>query len=221
VECCQIDGIEAYMDQDLARKELRAFRKHGPIRTTEVLLDALLQEEMTTGTLLDVGGGIGAIQHTFLLAGSSRVTSVDASNAYLEAAREEASRNGTLERLHQLHGDFVKLADAVPEADVVTLDRVICCYGDMAELVRLSAERAKRICGLVYPRDHMLGRFLIWLENVYHKLLGRKFRAFMHPTEAVNRIIVGLGFERAFEYNTLLWQVHLYRRARQAIGGKG
>ena len=63
-------------------------------------------------TLLDIGGGIGAVQHELLDAGVTHVTSVDASAPYLEAAREEAGARHD-GRVTYVHGDFVDLADSV------------------------------------------------------------------------------------------------------------
>ena len=45
-------------------------------------------------TLLDIGGGVGAIRHELLAAGATSVTSVDASGPYLDAARSESKRRG-------------------------------------------------------------------------------------------------------------------------------
>jgi 2-polyprenyl-3-methyl-5-hydroxy-6-metoxy-1,4-benzoquinol methylase len=216
VDCCQTDGIEQEMDHALATRELRSYRRRGPASTTRILLDALREAGARDGTLLDIGGGVGAIQHAFLRAGCPEVISVDASSAYLEAAREEARRLGHLDRLRQHHGDFVQLADDLPGADVVTLDRVICCYHDMDNLVRLSAERAHDLYGLVYPRDRTVTKAFLWFENAYHAVRGSQFRAFVHATEAVDAVIRSLRFERVFARTTPLWQVHVYRRSRVA-----
>jgi magnesium-protoporphyrin O-methyltransferase len=213
VDCCQTDAIEEYMDRELAAKELRRYRSRGPDKTTRILLDALNQEGGQSGTLLDIGGGVGAIQHEFLMAGIPEVVSVDASSAYLEAARDEARRRGHLDRLQQHHGDFVQLAKQMPRADVVTLDRVICCYDDMENLVRLSADRARRLYAVVYPRDHLVAKALAWLENAYHRVRGSKFRAYAHATEAVDAVIRSMRFDRIFARNTFFWQVHIYRRS--------
>src|SRR5687768_139711 len=45
--------------------------------------------------------------------------------------------------------DLVSVAEAEAPADVVTLDRVICCYHDMVDLVTPSAETAPRLYGAV------------------------------------------------------------------------
>jgi hypothetical protein len=54
-----------------------------------------------------------------------------------------------------MHGDFIDLAEQVPEADAVTLDRVVCCYPDATTLVGASARKARRVYGLVYPRRRL------------------------------------------------------------------
>jgi magnesium-protoporphyrin O-methyltransferase len=106
------------------------------------LIDALKTEGIEGATLLDIGGGIGAIQHELLAAGAAHATSVDASNPYLETAREESIRRGLGDRVTYRHGDFVELAESIPPADIVTLDRVINVYPDWERLTQLSAARA-------------------------------------------------------------------------------
>lgn len=212
MECCQSAGIEEFMSPRMAARELKSYRKKGAAKTTRLLLDALKSEGVEGMTLLDIGGGVGALQHGLLGAGVKAATSVDASSSYLEAAREEAKRQGYLEHLRQHHGDFVELAGEIAEADIVTLDRVICCYDDMERLVALSAGRASKLYGVVYPPDHWLIKALTWLENLYHRIKRDQFRAFAHATIAVDAVIRSAGLERIFAHETLLWHVHVYRR---------
>ena len=117
------------------------------------MIDALKKQGVSGVSLLDIGGGVGAIQHGLLAAGVQNATDVDASKAYLAAARQEANRRGIADRVDFQYGNFVEMADKIEPADVVTLDRVICCYPDMEKLVSLSVERARQLYGLVYPRD--------------------------------------------------------------------
>jgi ubiquinone/menaquinone biosynthesis C-methylase UbiE len=86
--------------------------------------------------LLDIGGGIGAIQHELLDAGVTHATCVDASAPYLDAARQEGGSRGHDGRVTYLHGDFVDLADSIPPADIVTVDRVLNVYPESAWSIR-------------------------------------------------------------------------------------
>src|SRR5258708_39620563 len=147
---CQCQGIETQFNRREAANKLADYRKKGPLPSTRLLIAALLDAGVQDRTLLDIGGGIGAIQCELLKAGARAAVNVDASSAYLGAAQQEAHRQGLSGRVEYHQGDFVELADAIPPADIVTLDRVICCYPDMPALVGLSADRARQLYALVY-----------------------------------------------------------------------
>ena len=161
-------------------------------------------------TLLDIGGGIGAIQHELLKAGVRRSTSVDASTAYVQAATEEAQRQGHSDRIVHRPGDFVDIAPDIEPADIVTLDRAICCYHDVESLVDLSSKHAARTYGLVYPRYNWVGRTLMHLFNFYMWLRRNPFRVFAHPTAVVDAIVQKNGLKQRFCRKTLIWQVVVY-----------
>ena len=61
----------------------------------------------------------------------------------------------------------MKLAAAIEPADIVTLDRVVCCYPDAEALVGGSAARVRTVYGLVLPRDRFMVRIAIRLENLW------------------------------------------------------
>jgi predicted RNA methylase len=84
------------------------------------LIEALKAGGVEGATLPDIGGGIGAIQHKLLGAGVAQAISVDASDPYLDAAREESRRRGHDGRVTFMRGDFVDLADSVAPAEVRT-----------------------------------------------------------------------------------------------------
>ncbi|MBE3039503.1 MAG: class I SAM-dependent methyltransferase, partial [Chloroflexi bacterium] len=88
-----------------------------PDKTTRVLIDALKAKGIQGLSLLDIGGGVGAIQHELLDAGVQNATDVDASQAYLNAAKEEAQRRGLTERVNFQHGNFVDIAAQMPPGD--------------------------------------------------------------------------------------------------------
>ncbi len=179
-----------------------------------MLLDGVRAGGVEGASLLDVGGGVGAIQQALLAEGAASATDVDASPAYLETAREEAERLGTAHRIDFRLGDFVDQAEDVAAHDIVTLDRVICCYPDMEALVKLSAERARRTVGLVFPRDRWWVRLGLRLPNLFFRVTRNPFRVFVHPTAVVHRLIEGAGHRRTFHRRTFLWEVAVYRRVQ-------
>lgn len=219
MSCCgACAGLEARFGEREARRQLRAYRRKGPPASTRHLLRALQAAGVDGATVLDIGGGVGILQHELLEGGAARAVGVDASPAYLAAARAEARRRGLEERVAYHQGDFVELAGVLPRCDVVTLDRVICCYPDMEALVRASAGRAGRLWGAVFPRNTLLNRLGVPLENLWERVRGVPFRAWLHPPEEIDALLQASGFGRRFRATTLVWEVALWER-RGAAGG--
>jgi magnesium-protoporphyrin O-methyltransferase len=210
--CSQCVGIECFFDDRTARRQLRRYRKKGPAKDTRRLLEALADQGVDGATFLDVGGGVGAIQHELMAAGASRGTNVDASPAYLAAAQSEAQARGYASRMRYVKGDLVDTQAQLEPADLVTLDRVVCCYPDMAALVDASASRARRAYGLVYPRDTRLMKLVMGVLNAVQRLRRHPFRGFVHPTAAVEARVAAHGFSKAFHSQSLLWQVVVFTR---------
>jgi magnesium-protoporphyrin O-methyltransferase len=94
----------------------------------------------------------------------------------------------------------------------VALDRVICCYADMAALVGRSASLARRRYGLVYPRDSWLSRIGVRLENAWLRLTRSSFRTYVHRTADVDAILAAHGLVRRLHRTTLIWQLAIYER---------
>ncbi len=212
MKSCQCQGIEREFNAEDAKKELAAYREEGPSETTQLLIEALTEQGVEGGTLLDIGGGVGAIQYALLDAGAETATAVEASEAFAGAAEEQARESGWGEQVEVRHGDFVELADTVPQHDVVTLDRVICCYDDMTSLVGLSAARALKLYGVVYPRDDWWAKIVARLGNLFFWVTHNPFRAFVHPEAGIQRILEQAGLARVFYKRTFIWRVAVYAR---------
>lgn len=211
-DCCQADYDSLFHDR-AARRELAAYRRKGPQGTTRRLIEALRAEGVAGMSVLDIGGGVGVIGAELLGDGAASLTDVDASRPYIDAARSEMDRRGHADRAAFHHGDFVGLADTIDAADIVTLDRVICCYPDWESLVERSVERARRLYGLVYPRDRWWMRLSIGLVRTVGGLFGQALPFHVHPERAVDARIRAAGFEQVLGRRGVAWQTALYRRA--------
>lgn len=211
--CRQCRGIEDFFDDAVARRELARYRRRGPSRTTRLLLDALEEDGVEGRTFLDVGGGVGAIQHELLSRGARSGVHADASPSYLETARAETERRGNGDRMGFVLGDFLEVADQVAPADLVTLDRVVCCYPDMEGLVDATASRARRAYALVFPRSTLLTRLGFRLLNWVQRLRSHPFHVFLHDPAAVEARVRRHGLQKRVHRRTLLWQVVVFFRA--------
>jgi len=212
VNCCQGECRDLPFDDKRAAKDLRRYRRKGPDKTTRLLLEALGAEDIRGAALLDVGGGVGVVHHELLAAGAQSAVQVDAAAPYLRAARAEAERRGHAGRVTFRHGDFVALAPEIAAADVVTLDRVICCYPDMEQLVAASASRARRLYGAVFPRETRLVRAALALGNLALRVRRSAFRAYLHPPAAIDAAVRRQGLRLRSVRDTLLWRVAVYAR---------
>ena len=216
MDACGCDpGFEIF-DRKTAEDDIERYRRHGPDATTRMLLDLIAERGVTGADVLDIGGGVGVIDHELLEAGAARAVLVDAAVPSIEVAREEAARRGNLDRIDFVDGDFVSRAPTIEPADIVTLDRVICCYPDMEALVRSSASRAKALYGLVLPRDRMILRWGAKLLNLWFRFRGWRYRGFAHPNARVDALVAEAGLRPRGETGTWVWRVVLYERAAPA-----
>ncbi|MFL5727245.1 MAG: methyltransferase domain-containing protein [Chloroflexota bacterium] len=163
-------------------------------------------------SVIDIGAGVGAVHLELLDAGAAAAIDVDISPAYVAAARDEAARRGHADRVTHTVGDFVALASGLDPADVVALDRVVCCYADMAALVSLSADRARRRYGLVYPRDSWWIRTGARVANAVTHLFRSRVTFHAHRTADVDRLVRASGLQPRFHRRTVFWQVAVYER---------
>jgi 16S rRNA G966 N2-methylase RsmD len=215
--CCHRCITSKMFDSKLARRELRRFQRRGPDAQTKRLLAAIETRSLPAQpTLLDIGGGIGAIHHELLERGFAAATHVDASEAYLTAAEGESKRRGHGERVRFQLAEFPLEAEAVPPADVVTLDRVVCCDPDYARMLGAAAARARRLLAFSYPRPRWLIRLMVATGNGVEWLKRSRFRAFVHPPDGMHAILEAAGMRPAWAGGTWIWAVEVFERAPSA-----
>lgn len=213
--CAHCVGAGRFFDQRMARSELKRYRRRGPRGTTRDLVAELTRDGLgrrEPASLLDIGGGVGVVQLELLAAGLDRAVSVDASPAYVEAAREEAARRGVAERIEHIEADFLEVAETVEDMDYVSLDRVVCCYPDARALVEIAASKTRRRLVLVAPRDGRVMRFGVKFPNAYLRIRGNPFRVYVHALADLDRSATASGLTRSGRSNRGLWTVLTYDR---------
>jgi magnesium-protoporphyrin O-methyltransferase len=211
--CAHCAAADDHFGAGTARRDLARYRKRGPDPTTRYLLDAIRATNLRGATLLDIGAGVGVIVHELLGGGVARATHVEAAAAYRAAAREEALRRDHADRVRFVGGDFVAVGRELDEADVVTLDRVICCYPDYAALIMRSTAKARRYYAVSYPRDRWPVRVVMALGNLIRRLTRNDFRTFVHPNRAIESVLTGAGVTRVARRDTFVWRCELYARS--------
>src|SRR5688572_19734839 len=143
--CNHCQQVERVFDKQRAQNDLFRYHQKGPDEPTQDLVNALVKMGVQGQTLLDIGSGIGVIQYELLSKGLIRAIAVEASTAFLELANEEARRAGYEGKITYLKGDYTEVHRDAGYADIVTLDKVVCCYPDAVKLVSLSSTHATRL----------------------------------------------------------------------------
>lgn len=212
MSCAHCSGLREQFDDKTAKRDLKRYDRKGPTGTTRVLLDELEKAGARGATLLDIGGGVGILHHELLERGASSGAHVDASPAYLDVARRRAEALGHADQMDFVLGDFVEVAPDVESADLVTLDRVLCCYPDLPELVRASASKAGRVYAVSYLKERWWIRLVVRSINLTQRLLGKDFRVFAHASRDVDRLVAEEGLAPLSRRELFVWQVALYGR---------
>ena len=210
-ECCKITNEQ--FGKDTADADLKDYHRKGPEKHTQLILEAVRSLGLKDASLLDVGGGIGAIYHELMKDSVTRATHVDASSAYLSAAREETEKRGNADRVEFVHADFTDVAGTLAPADVVTLDRVVCCYPDYRSLLMAAARQSSRALVMAYPRDNWLSRLVVRIGDWFLKISRNPFRVFVHPVAQMDELLRAEGMSRVRLSRLFVWEVALYQRA--------
>lgn len=213
MNCCNhCQDAGKFFNEKTAKKDLRRYQKKGANKSTRLLLDEIKKNDLRGKSLLDIGGGIGAISYELIKHGIETSVHVDASPAYLNIFRSEIERRELYDRITPRYGDFTELSGEIEAADVVTLDRVICCYPDMGKLIDHSTAKVKLYYGVVYPREWWFVRMFMYLGNLYFKLRGIDFRTYLHLPSEIDTRIRANGFRKRSQMRTFIWEVALYSR---------
>ncbi len=209
--CC-ISGIDQQFSRAIAQRDLERYARKGPDKTTRLIIDAVKRGAMDGAALLDIGAGVGVIHHELLSDRVATAVHVEAAQAYLEAATRESERRGHEGRVRFVLGDVTDIAGELEAADVVTLDRVICCYANMEPLVQAAVTKSRRMFVASYPRDRWYVRAVMAAENLVRRIRSNPFRTYVHSVARIEELLVGDGLKRTLVSETLVWRIVAFSR---------
>jgi len=211
--CCSPKGYRWVFSERSARAEARRYRRKGLDATSGRIVDFLKEQGIEGKSVLEVGGGIGAIQIELLKAGASRALSVELTPTYEEVATGLLRDAGLADRVERRVMDFAEAASDVKSADIVVLNRVICCYPDMPKLAGAAADHAKQLLVMSYPRRTWWTRSALGVSNGALALFRREFHLFVHSPKEITATARRHGLEPVLNRQGPLWTVAALRRA--------
>jgi hypothetical protein len=205
--CCDPRGCDDFFGPRFARRAARRYRKRGLDSTAERMVAFLEQRGIEGATVLEVGGGVGEVQLELLKRGASRTVNLELVDAYEAEAASLLRETGLEERVERRRHDIAAAPGEVDPADVVVLNRVVCCYPDYERLLGAAAEHARRLVVFSYPRRNVVSRAIVTAQNLVFRVLGREFRTFTHPPEAMLAVLERRGLRPAYAHTGLAWRV--------------
>ena len=210
--CCRARDYERIFGRRTAAKDAKRYRRRGLTGTARALAD--LAGDVRGESVLDVGGGIGAIELELLAAGATRATNVEISTEYEDAAKELLMERGLEQRVERRIGDFVTDAELVEPHDVVVMHRVVCCYPDADALVGAAATHARRRLLLTYPQERVLVRLGVRTIDAVLRVMRSEFRVYVHPVERMVSTAQkhGLSLDTRVRHG-LFWESAAFARA--------
>jgi SAM-dependent methyltransferase len=210
--CCA-RGYERFFGARTARRDARRYRKRGLDATARRLVDELAVRGLAGATVLEVGGGVGAVDLELLERGADRATIVELSHGYDEEALGLAREAGVEERIERRHGDFAETEASLDAADVVVMHRVVCCYPDPERLIGAAARHARQQLAMSFPRDTWWLRLGFRLANVWCRLTGG-IEAFVHAPARVVGIAERSGMTTVLHQRAgRIWRIAVFERA--------
>jgi len=101
----------------------------------------------------------------------------------------------------------------VEGADIVIMNRVICCYPDMPRLAGAAAAKAREVLVMSFPKDTWWIRVVLTIGNLALRVARRHFQVFLHSPDGILAVAEQHGLATTLNRPGLFWQVVALRRA--------
>ena len=212
-DCCTPKGYRWIFSERSARAEAKRYRRKGLDATSRRICDFVKRQGVEGRTVLEVGGGIGAIQIELLKAGAARAVSVELTPTYEEEAKALLREAGLEERVERRVMDFAAAGAAVEGADIVIMNRVICCYPDMPRLAGTASDHARELLVMSFPRRTWWMQVAMFLGNTILSATRREFHIFLHPPGSILATSERRGLRTVLNKSGVVWTVAALRRA--------
>lgn len=212
-DCCDPTSYRRFFNTGEAERRLRRYRKSGLDPMATSVVDYLKTRDIAGADLLEVGGGVGDLQIEMLKAGVAHSVNVELSGGYEETAESLMRSEGVEGRVGRRLGDFVEIQDDLEPADIVVLNRVVCCYPWMELMMGAAVAKTRRYLGLTFPRERWWIKAGLALENWYMGLRSCDFRAFVHPVAEIVSTATSSGLQVRHTDRDLIWHAVVLERA--------
>ena len=190
-----------------ARRTAKRYRRRGLDPAAARMVDFLARDGLAGATVLEIGGGVGAIGLELLRQGAASVMSIELTPAYDAEAERLAGELGVADRVQRRVVDVAATPKAVEPADLVLLHRVVCCYPDYHRLLGAAADRCRSRLAFSHPPRNLGSRAVVATQNALFALRGREFRTFAHPVQAMVEVVETRGLRSTYAHRRGVWHI--------------
>jgi hypothetical protein len=194
--CCARHGQEELFGAKMAARDARKYRRKGPDAIARSLARRSGARGVEGATVLEIGGG----------------EVIELVPDYEPYVRELASEAGVADRVAFRTADLVADPAAGRPADIVVLNKVVCCTPDGVELAGIAASLARRTLAISYPRRSWWVRAFARAANVYFSARRRRFRVYAHLPQALHAAVEAHGLARVSERDGPVFRVVAFER---------
>jgi len=178
------------------------------------LADALEEAGIQSKRVLEIGCGAGELARELAQRGARSVTGIDLSPETVALAAREAAAEGLAGKVRFEVGNGA--TEPLAPHDVVVMNRVICCYPLAQELIAHTSDAALQVFAFTVPRTEgvlrLYWRLGLWVENTYHALRRRQFRAYLHDVSRIDRWLRDRGLTPVKRFSRRGWLHAVYTR---------
>jgi hypothetical protein len=214
MSCCTPAGYRTIFGTKTAERDARRYRRKGLTGSARWLFDALTTHGVGNTSVLEVGGGIGNLQIELLEAGADHAANVELIDTYETTAHTLITEHNLDGRTERLIADFAQHPDWAPNADVVIMHRVICCYPDPAALITAACAHAHDRIAITIPRETWWIKLGFTTMNAWLRLRRIGFRAYVHPPVPMLELAAARGFHPTHHQRGPLWESHILQHAQ-------
>jgi len=204
---CDPLGCDEFFRDGFARRRAERYRRRGLDPTAARMFRFLEQRGITGASVLEIGGGVGEIHLELLRRGAARAVNLELSPAYDAEAESLLREAGLQGRARRRLLDIAVHPGDVEPADVVVLNRVVCCYPHYQRLLVAAADHARRLLVFSYPSPNAVARSVLGAENLTFRLRRMRFRTFAHPPARMLAVLRDAGMRPSVIHRGMAWQV--------------
>ena len=108
--------------------------------------------------------------------------------------------------------DFAEATGEVPTADIVIMNRVICCYPDMPKLAGTAADHTREVLVVSFPKERWWTRVVISVADLALRAARQQFQVFLHPPDKIFATAERHGLKTVANQTSFFWEVASLRR---------